>query len=326
MGSAQLSCASLSALCAAPDFQVVGVVTQPDRPKGRKLEVQAPPVKELARSAGLPVLQPERARSPDFIRALRELKPELIVVAAYGQILPQEIIDLPRFGCVNVHTSLLPKYRGAAPIQWAILKDEAETGVTIMKMDPGLDTGPILTQEKTSIRPADTAETLHERLAQIGANLLVRTIPDYVTGKIQPQPQPSEAATYAPKIKKQDGEMDWSEPARALWNRVRGLVLWPGAFTFLPTLGAGGWAGKADTDAPSHPHPRSLLKIWESEVVHESGAGVPGVVLRADKSGVIVACGQQALRLVLVQREGGRRLTAQEFLAGHPLSPGQRLG
>ena len=314
MGTAPLSCASLRALADALGFQVVAVVTQPDRPKGRSLKLQPTPVKELALRCNLPVLQPERARSPEFIEQLRACRPDLIAVAAYGQILSQDLLDMPRFGCLNVHTSLLPKYRGAGPIQWAILNDEKETGVTIMKMDVGLDTGPLLARETTPIHPEDTSVTLHDRLAQIGAALLVRTIPDFVAGKIQPQPQPSQGVTYAPKIKKQDGHLDWAQPARTLWNRVRGLLPWPGAFTFLP--GSPG----TPSSTPAQPH---LLKIWQAEI--DDLNGPPGEILRADKNGLIVGTGHQALRLLQLQREGGIHLSAQQFLAGHPLAPGQRF-
>ena len=307
MGTADLSCDSLRALIASPLFQVVAVVTQPDRPKGRELKLQPSPVKELALQASLPVLQPERARDEAFLGALREFQPELIAVAAYGQILPQSILDLPRHGCLNVHTSLLPRYRGAAPIQWAILNGDAETGVTIMKMNAGLDTGEILTQATTPIQPEDNAETLHDRLARMGAELLMRTIPDYVAGKMSSRPQPAEGVSYAAKIKKQDGRLDWNQPASTLWNRVRGLMPWPGAFSYLP----------------GQPQPH-LLKIWQAEVVERSGP--PGEVLQADKAGIVVGCGSGSLRILILQREGGRRLKAQEFLAGHPMQPGQRLG
>lgn len=307
MGTAKLSCDSLGGLMESPDFQVAAVVTQPDRPKGRDLKLQPSPVKELGLQAGLPVLQPERARSEAFLEELRRLRPELIVVVAYGQILPPGILNLPRFGCLNVHTSLLPGYRGAAPIQWAMLNGDVETGVTIMKMDAGLDTGGILTQAKTQILQEDTAETLHDRLARIGAELLARTIPDYVAGRITPRDQPVEGVSYAPKIKKQDGCIDWRQPARAIWNRVRGLVPWPGAFSFLPSQ--------------SQP---LMLKIWQAEIADCSGP--PGELLRADKSGIVVGCGDMALRILMLQREGGRRLEAQAFLAGHPLQAGQKLG
>ncbi len=304
MGTPELACASLKALLDSPGLELVAVVTQPDRPRDRDLKLQPSPVKWLAAERGLPVLQPERARSEPFIAQLRQLQPELIAVAAFGQILPPSILELPRFGCVNVHTSLLPKYRGAAPIQWAILNDEPETGVTIMKMDVGLDTGDILAQASTAIRPEDTAATLHDRLAAMGAELLTRTIPEFAAGKIQPRPQPAEGVIYAPKIKKQDGLIDWSQPARVIWNRVRGLVPWPGAYTFLP--------------APPATH---LLKIWKAEVLSRSGS--PGAILQADKGGLMVGCGRDGLRIEVLQREGGRRLSAQEFLAGHRLAPGQ---
>ena len=306
MGTPQLASASLRALLASPAVQVVAIVTQPDRPKGRELKLQASPVKELALQSALPVLQPERAREAAFIEELRKLQPELIAVAAYGQILPSSILELPRFGCLNVHTSLLPKYRGAAPIQWAILNGDRETGVTIMKMDAGLDTGAIVSQAKTPIEPADTAETLHDRLAQLGAQLLTQSVPDYVSGKLKPQAQPAEGVVYAPKIKKEDGHLRWSDSASNLYNRVRGLVPWPGAFTFMP----------------ANPKPL-LLKIWQAEAV--AGAGQPGQVLRADKTGITVACGDGALRILSLQREGGKRLNPQQFLAGIHLQAGTRF-
>ena len=306
-GTADLACASLAALTNSPAVEVVAVVTQPDRPKGRNLRPQPSPVKLAAAERKLPVLQPERARNENFVKALAELRPDLIVVAAYGQILPKSILELPRFGCVNVHASLLPKYRGAAPIQWAILEDERETGVTIMRMDEGLDTGDILNQEKTPITPEDNAQTLQDRLADMGAKLLVATIPDHVDGKITPRKQLLEGVSYARKITKEDGHLDWMQPARTLWNRVRGLVPWPGAYALL--------------SGASKPR---LLIIWEAEVV-ERPADQPGRILEADKSGIVIACGEQALRILSLQREGGRRLAAREFLAGHPLSSARRL-
>ncbi len=308
MGTAELARASLQRLCRDPSFRVVAVVTQPDRPKGRELKLQVSPVKAAALRENLTVLQPERARSEPFVAELKDLRPDLIVVAAYGQILPPSVLELPRLGCVNVHTSLLPKYRGAAPIQWAILNDESETGVTIMKMDPGLDTGAILAQTATPIAPEDDAPSLHDRLASLGADLLVKTIPDYASGKIIPRPQPAAGATYARKISREDGRLDWSQPARALCNRVRALKPWPGAFTFLPTA-----------------YKFRLLKIWSAEIESQL-AGESGKILSADPTGIVVGCGRQALRFLELQREGGRRLTAQQFLAGHDLKPGEQLG
>jgi methionyl-tRNA formyltransferase len=307
MGTAELSCASLEKIASDKNFSVVAVVTQPDKPKGRELKLTPSPVKILAGQLNLPVLQPLKARDEKFIAELRELKPDLMVVVAYGQILPQAILDLPLHGCLNVHTSLLPKYRGAAPIQWAIANGEAETGVTIMKMDAGLDTGPILSTCRTPILPADDSQILHDRLAQLGAKLLVETIPDFVAGKISPRPQPAEGYTYAAKIKKEDGRIDWSQAAVQIWNRIRAFTPWPGAFTFLET----------------EPKPQ-LLKIWRVEVVERSGKA--GEILSADKAGMVVACGQDSLRILELQREGGRRLSAEPFLSGFPISAGLRLG
>jgi methionyl-tRNA formyltransferase len=254
------------------------------------------------------VLQPQRAREESFIAQLRNLQPELIAVAAYGQFLPQSILDLPRFGCLNVHTSLLPKYRGAAPIQWAVLNGDTETGVTIMKMNAGMDTGDIVSQERTPIGPSDTSETLHDRLAILGAALLARTIPDYVAGRIQPSPQPADGVSHAPKIRKTDGQIDWTDTAIAIWNRIRAMTPWPGAFTHLPG---------PDGDR-SH-----LLKIWDAEPSDTGGPA--GEILRVDREGLWVGCGEGSLRVHALQREGSRRMTVQEFLSGHPLTPGTQF-
>ena len=307
MGTAELACASLSALAASPLFQVVAVVTQPDRPKGRDLKLQPSAVKETASRLGLPVLQPEKARDPLFVQTLRELRPDLMVVAAYGQILPQSILDLAPSGCLNVHTSILPRYRGAAPIQWAILNGDPETGVTIMKMDAGLDTGAMVTIRTTPITPEDNAQTLHDRLAEIGATLLLEIIPDYVAGRIISVPQPLDGGTYARKITKEDGRIDWTQPAASLWNRIRAFTPWPGAFTFQQV----------------QPKPR-LLKIWQASVA--DGHGEPGEVIRMDKLGIVVACGGQALLIATLQREGGKKMSAGEFLNGGDLKPGDVLG
>ncbi len=303
MGTPDLAAASLRALLRVPKFQIVAVVTQPDRPKGRDLKLQPSPVKQLAFEAGLSVLQPEKARDEKFIAELRVLQPEVIAVAAFGQILPKAILDLPRFGCLNVHTSLLPKYRGASPIQSAILNGDETTGVTIMQMDVGLDTGDMLMQNTTPIRDEDNAATLHDRLAEMGAELLVETIHGLVAGELHGYKQDAALATHVSKIRKEDGNIVWSQPARAIWNRIRAFTPWPGAFTYLPAL----------------PKPL-LLKIWEAELV--STRGVAGEVLSADKSGIVIGCGEDALRVTILQREGGRRMSAQEFLAGNQLPPG----
>ncbi len=307
MGTAELSSASLEKLSHDNNFQVVAVVTQPDKPKGRDLKLTPSPVKILAEKLNLPVLQPFKARDDNFLSQLRGLNPDLMVVVAYGQILPQTILDLPAHGCLNVHTSLLPKYRGAAPIQWAIADGEPETGVTIMKMDAGLDTGPVLSMRRTPILPTDDSQILHDRLAQLGAELLAETIPDYIAGKILPQPQPTEGSTYAAKIKKEDGQIDWNLPAQQICNRLRAFTPWPGAFTFLL----------------AEPKPQ-LLKIWKAEVIEKSGKA--GEVLSADKTGIVVGCGQGALRILELQREGAKRLPAEQFLSGFPVKTGWRLG
>ena len=350
MGTAELSCASLEALARDQSCQVAAVVTQPDRPKGRELKRQPSPVKALALQLGLPVLEPERARDEKFISELRGLAPNLIVVVAYGQILPPSILDLPRHGCLNVHTSLLPKYRGAAPIQWAIANGETGTGVTIMKMDAGLDTGPIVAQRRTPIQSMDDSATLHDRLAQLGAELLLQTIPDFVAGKIQPQPQPAEGVSHASKIKKEDGRIDWNLPARMIRDRLRAFTPWPGAFTFLPVEGAASSAPLfAKGQGSDNPFPSKMIKIWKAEVVEQSDGRdgppgrplggtnstgrlgeatlpkKPGEILSADKNGIVVACGQNALRVLELQPEGGRRMSAAEFLAGHALKPGDKF-
>ena len=319
MGTAELSCASLEKLAADKNFSVLAVVTQPDKPKGRELKLTPSPVKILAEKLKLPVLQPLKARDEKFIGELRELKPDLMVVVAYGQILPQSILDLPVHGCLNVHTSLLPKYRGAAPIQWAIADGEPETGVTIMQMDAGLDTGAILSTRRTPILPTDDSQILHDRLAQLGAELLAATIPDYVAGKILPQPQPADGSTYAAKIKKEDGRIDWKRPAVQIWNRLRAFTPWPGAFTsWSSSLSLSG----AD-NTPKRELPTQLLKIWKVEPVEAGGPA--GNLLSADKSGIVVGCGVGALRILELQREGGKRLSAEQFLIGHPLKAGQKF-
>ena len=307
MGTPELAAESLKALLGTAAFEVAAVVTQPDQPRGRGLKLQPSPVKQLALERNLPLLQPQGTRNEQFLADLRSLQPDLIAVAAYGQILPGSVLELPRHGCLNVHASLLPKYRGAAPIQHALLNGDAETGVTIMRMDAGMDTGDILAQEKTPIHAGDNSETLHDRLGRMGAELLVKTIPAYVTGNLLPHPQPATGASQAPKITKQDGRIDWNQPAQTVHNRVRAMIPWPGAFTSLPA------------QPQSH-----VLKIWESEVAGSPGS--PGEVISAAKDGIIVGCGSQALRILTLQLEGGRRMAAREFLAGHPLRPGMKLG
>jgi methionyl-tRNA formyltransferase len=303
MGTPDLAATCLSRLLATNEFEVLAAVSQPDRPRGRRLLLQPTPVKVTAQHAGVPVLQPDQARDPAFLEALRTLQPDLIVVAAYGQILPQSLLDIPGHGCLNVHTSLLPRYRGAAPIQWAILNGDPETGVTIMKIVPQLDAGDIVTQSSTAITGDDNAQTLHDRLAIMGADLLIKTIPDYLAGTIQTTPQSGEGVVHARKITKADGRVDWARSATEIWNQVRGLTPWPGAHTHLPS-----------------PYNAALLKLWTA--LPEEGSGRPGTILQADKHGLRVACGKGSLRVHEVQTEGKRRMTVEDFLAGHSLTTG----
>jgi methionyl-tRNA formyltransferase len=302
-GTAELAVASLRALASNPEFKVVTVVTQPDKPRGRDLRLQPSAVKAAAMELGIAVLQPKRAREENFIDEIRGLAPDLNVVVAYGQILPQALLDVPKHGSLNVHTSLLPRHRGAAPIQWAILEGDSETGVTIMKMDPGLDTGPILTERRTAISDEDTSQTLHDRLAVLGAELLVETIPDWVAGRITPRAQP-EGATYARKIEKSDGLIDWNETAAQISRKVRGFTPWPGAYTFLETGGQ-----------------RRMIKVLSGAPVDVGGE--PGTVVSTSKDGIVVGAGHGSFCITALQPEGRKRMSAHEFLTGHPLGTGQ---
>lgn len=306
MGTAELACASLNTLATDPAYVIEAVVTQPDRPRGRALKLQPTPVKQVALQYHLPVLQPLRARHPEFVRQIADLRPDLIVVAAYGQILPKELLAIPPHGSLNVHTSLLPKYRGAAPIQWAILNGDSETGVTLMRINEQLDAGDMLAQSVIPIHPTETAQELHDRLAQLGAELLKNTLPTYLRGECPARPQPAEGVSYARKITKSDGQLDWTSPALHLFNRVRAFTPWPGTFTYV-----------------THQPRPFLLKIVTAR--RAQGAAPPGTVLPAPDDCVRVACGEQALDLLVLQREGGRPLAAREFLRGCPLAVGTRM-
>ena len=285
---------------AGHDVQLV--VTQPDRPKGRGQQPAPPPVKQAAIRLGLPVYQPERIRHPDAVERLRALAPEAMVVVGYGQIISQVVIDLAPLGIINVHASLLPKYRGAGPIQWAILNSETRTGVTTMRIDAGLDTGDMLLKAETGIDPEENAVELGQRLALLGADLLIKTLDGLASGAITPQPQNPAEATLAPLLKKQDGVMDWTLPAQALHNRVRGLQPWPGAFT----------AFRGQT-----------LDIWKSRVSAAHGP-VPGSFLSARPP--VIACGSGALELIEVQLEGRKRIPALDFANGQRLTENDRVG
>ena len=302
MGTPAFACPILEALLVRAD-PVVGVVCQPDRPRGRGLGVSAPAVKRLAEANRLPVLQPERLRDAAFQDALRALAPDLVVVAAYGKILPRAVLDLPPRGCINVHASLLPRHRGAAPIAWSILAGDAVTGVTIMAMTEEMDAGDILLQRETPIAPDDTGGTLGERLARLGAAAIGEAIDGLQAGTLRPVPQPAAGVTFAPRIEREHCRLDWRRTAIELERQVRALAPSPSAFT---TLG-----GK-------------LLKIHRAALA--TGTGPASQVVAAGPDGLVVAAGTGALRLLEVQLEGRRRLSAAEFLIGHRLAPGTCLG
>ncbi|TWJ32454.1 methionyl-tRNA formyltransferase [Geobacter argillaceus] len=301
MGTPQFACPTLQMLIDRGE-RVVAVVTQPDRPKGRGQQTQAPPVKELAVQHGIPVLQPLKVRSPEAIEEIRSLAPDLIVVVAFGQILPKALLEIPRYGCINVHASLLPRYRGAAPINWAIINGENEAGVTTMQMDVGLDTGDMLLKRSTTIAPDDDAQSLHDRLSIIGAEAMAETLDLLAAGKLVPEKQDDSLSNYAPMLKKEDGRIDWRQESRAIVSRISGVTPWPGAYTFLD--------GK-------------LLKLFRART--GTGSGVPGTILAADRSGLEVACSGGSIIIGELQLEGKRRLSVGDFLAGCRLLPGTVL-
>lgn len=307
MGTPEFAVPSLEALLKT-GHQVVGVVTQPDRPKGRGHALAPPPIKEVAQRAGIPVVQPVKIRTPDFLERLTAWAPDLIAVAAFGRILHAPILTLPPSGCVNVHGSLLPKYRGAAPVQWAVINGETETGITTMLMDEGMDTGPMLLQERLSIRPDDTAGTLAPRLAELGGRLLVDTIARLEAGTLTPRPQDSSQATLAPLLKKEDGAMDWTMTAVALANRIRGLSPWPGAYTFLGHDRWNIWKVAAQAD-DSQPEP-----------------GTTGTIVSVTKQSIRVATGKGLLDLTEIQTANSKRMPVGRYLAGHHVAVGTRLG
>lgn len=301
-GTPEFAVPSLRALRDTGD-NVVGAVCQPDKPAGRGQKPTAPPVKELAVASGVPVFQPEKLRTADAIATIAAWQPELIVVAAYGKILPASLLAVPRLGCVNVHASLLPKYRGAAPIQWAILRGESVTGITIMQMNEGMDTGDILLQRETAIGDHETYGDLQTRLAHLGAAALIQALELLRRGELQPRAQDNVAATSAPIVRKEDGRIDWHRPAVELARAVRAYNPWPSAQTTLAS---------------------SLLKIHRAHVVRDH-AGGPGAIHVHDNT-IVVSCGEGALQLDQVQLAGRKSLSAAEFIRGVRIAPGTCLG
>ena len=308
MGTPDFAVNPLHALAEA-GYDVAGVITQPDKPKGRGKTMLPTPVKEEAMKHGFPVYQPVKVRDPEFLQVLEKLDPDIIVVAAFGQIIPKSILELPKYGCINIHASLLPKYRGAAPIQQAVIDGEKESGVTIMRMGTGLDTGDMISRIVVPIAKDETGGTLFDKLAEAGAKLLVETLPHIFDGTAVYEKQPEESPTpYAGMITKQMGLINFGKSAAELERLVRGLNPWPSAFTF--------WNGKT-------------LKVWESFVVKSEEAGAeksePGTVVKTDKKGIYVACGEDVLVLSQVQLEGKKRMDADAFLRGCHIETGSRF-
>lgn len=284
---------------------IAAVVCQPDRRKGRGRKLQAPPVKALALKHDIPVLQPTKIKSEEFLDSIREIAPDLIVVAAYGRILPPILLDIPPLGVINVHGSLLPKYRGAAPIQRAIINGEQETGITIMEMAEGMDTGDILLTGSLPISEDDTSVTLAEKMAELGGSLLIQTLESLRKENITPQKQDDSQATMAPPLCKTEGRIDWNQPASQISQLIRGLDPWPKAHT---TLGD------------------KWLRLFRPRVINEEAAEEPGTVVRIDGEGLLTATGSGYLLAREVQLEGGKRMTPRAFIQGNPLKPGTKLG
>ena len=300
MGTPEFAVPSLTALAGSEEVSLV--VTNPDRPSGRGQVLSPPPVKVAALRMGLPVFQPEKARSPDSVARIAAEKPDLIVVVAYGHILPKSILDIPARGCINVHASLLPKYRGAAPINWAVVRGETVTGVTIMKMDVGMDTGPMLLSREIPIGGEDTAETLYPRLSLLGAEALTEALRRLREGTLPEIPQDDSLATTAPMLRKEHGRIDWARPAAEVRNLIRGMTPWPSAFAA---------------------HDGKPLKILSASL--REGKGEPGEILDVGREGMLVACGDGAIALGRVQPEGGRPMASRDYAHGRRVRKGDRL-
>lgn len=308
MGTPDFSVPTLEKIIEA-GHEVIGVVTQPDKAKGRGKKVLFPPVKEKALEHNLPVYQPKRAREPEFIEQMRELNPDVMVVVAFGQILPKALLDIPKYGCVNVHASLLPKYRGAAPIQWAVIRGEKVSGVTTMQMDVGLDTGDMLMKIEVALAEDETGGRLHDKLSVLGGELLIETLKGLEAGTIQPEKQDdSQTGEYARMLDKALGKVDFSMPAEEIERLIRGLNPWPSAYTF--------YHGKT-------------MKLWKAKVVSadaDGGEAAPGQILSVDKKGFTVQTGDGALRILELQMEGKKRMDAGAFLRGCSMAAGEILG
>ena len=316
-GTPEFAVPTLKHLLAQPDFQILAVITQPDRPRGRGMQVSASPVKETAVAAGVPVHQPEKIRSPDSQATLQQLAPDCIVIIAYGQIIPARLLPIPKHGWINLHGSLLPKYRGAAPVQWAIANGETKTGLTTMRIDAGMDTGGMLLQEELEIGPRETTPELASRMAEAGAPLMAHTLRGLVAGTIAPKPQNHSEATYAPLLKKEDGRIDWSRPANEIYNRMRAFTPWPGSYTTF----------RGQT---CHILGEPVSNELSQSQFHEHGRSgddlqLPGT-LRVTPGGLLVSCGEATeLRVLSVKKEGGKSLGAIDFAQAARLTEGERF-
>jgi methionyl-tRNA formyltransferase len=305
-GTPAFAVPSLRALLADSYFQVAAVVTQPDRPRGRGKKTASSPVKDAALEAGVPVYQPEKIKSESSLDYFKRLAPDVVVIIAYGQIIPASLIAIPRLGWINLHGSLLPKYRGAAPINWAIINGEKVTGLTTMQIDAGLDTGPLLLKYQTGIGPDETAPDLYGQLAEAGAPLIAETLKKLDQGEITATFQDNSQATLAPPLKKEDGRIDWFLPAPKIYNRIRGLQPWPGAFTTF--RGA-------------------TCRIWGKPLKPVSAGGMPGIILPTQEDGLLVICGgSTVLHVEQVQIEGRNRISDREFMNGARIAPGEHFG
>ncbi len=304
MGTPDFAVGPLQALVEA-GHEITAVVTQPDKPKGRSSQLIPPPVKAYAMTQNLTVLQPEKIKTPEAVAELRKYEADLFVVAAFGQILSKEILDMPKYGCINIHASLLPKYRGAAPIQWSIIDGEKETGVTIMQMDVGLDTGDILTQKIVPIEDDDTGESLFDKLCVAGSELLLDTIPQIEAGTLSPVKQDESKSTYAKMLRKELGNIDFTKSAKEIWCLVRGLNSWPSAYTY---------------------YNNKTMKIWRAEPVAENSDAPAGTLVRKDKESIFVQTGEGMLRILEIQMEGKKRMSVKDFMLGHSFETGAVFG
>jgi methionyl-tRNA formyltransferase len=303
MGTPDFAVPALHKLLNGPDH-VVAVVTQPDRPKGRGKKLTPPPVKVAAAKAGIPVLQPTKIRTEEFLNTLRNYQPDLIIVAAYGRMLPASILELPRLGCINIHGSLLPRHRGAAPIQWAIIKSDSQAGVTIMQMDVGMDTGDILLPAAITLAEDETAGSLFNKLAELGGSTLLQALDLLRQDKLIPIRQDHSLATEAPLLTKEDGRLDWNRPAAELHCLIRGLDPWPGAYSFVDG---------------------QRFRFFAPEIVHKECRQPAGTLILADHQGLLIATAQDSLLIKEIQPEGKKRMTVEAYLCGHPLAPGLQL-